>query len=531
MSASRAFLSELFPELPSGLRVPLWRLSDRRSLYVGALEEATNFEGARDLYVSAALITAEDAERIGPRGRLKARDASAIPGVWADIDVSGTPDGRGGVKTGAAPSHEGAMELAFSVLEPTIIVNSGYGIQAWWLLEEPWAFGSDDEREQAAQIVRSFQATLRERADFGLDATHDLARLMRLPGTLNGKGEAPVPVESTEHDGPRYELEDLVRLARPMSSSGALSVEPATLGATLPAEKFTALMQNSETFRRTWEHARRDRPEWSTSEYDHSLASQAARAGWTEPELAALIREHRRSQNGAGDAKAERPDYIERTVAKASAEVPEQSPPVTYTSTGEALSALEHLSRLLKMDVRRVEWRRAKRSSYVFWALDPSTGEERASGAVDDVLVLSNLQKALHAITGRACTAPRRNSEEWQAIQDAITAAAEIVEVGDEEAEEWRFRLGQYMRDRLGMAPQGAAETGEPYEDDGCIYINRPAFQHFLRVSQRMRAETTEVSGALRDLGFEPNHDKHYTKASGKRGSRSYWKSPPRWTW
>jgi hypothetical protein len=205
--------------------------------------------------------------------------------------------------------------------------------------------------------------------------------------------------------------------------------------------------------------------------------------------------------------------------------------------TGRPISevpAVERLSRLLEGPaVRRVVWRRSKRSAYIFTVLDPRTGEEVLTHSVDDVLVLSNLQKAIHSVTGMVIEAPRRNSETWKAIQRAITAAAEVVEVGDEDAEEWRFRLGQYLSDRVSESPQTAAELGEPFERDGRIHLNRPSFQHFLRVTQRMRAETTEVSAALHELGFDsdPRHDQNYTKPDGKRGNRSYWASPQGWTW
>lgn len=538
MSAAVEGLTDLFGELPAGLRGAIWQKKDKRSFYLSSPQEAAQFEGSADVYVSAALVSAESAERIGSRGRPKARDSAAIPGAWADVDVTGTPDGRGGTKTGAAPSHEAAMELALVVLEPTLLVNSGYGVQAWWLFEEPWIFGSDQEREQAAQIVRAFQATLRDRAGFGLDATHDLARLMRLPGTFNAKGQEPVPVEREEHDGPRYSLEALARVAQDAAPSRSSASVAVAVGADLPTTKFEALMENSEPFRQTWEHQRRDHPEWSDSEYDQSLASQAARRGWTADEVGALVAEHRRSRNGSGDEKADRPDYIERTVAKAFEGVSqgaEQSPPVAHDPrTGAPLSALGQLSRLLEgPTVRRVVWRRSKRSAYVFYVTDPRTDEEVLTHSVDDVLVLSNLQKAIHSVTGMVIEAPRRNSEAWKAIQRAITLAAEVVEVGDEEAEEWRFRLGQYLSNRVSESPQTAAERGEPFERDGRIHLNRPSFQHFLRVTQRMRAETTEVSAALHELGFDsdPRHDQNYTKPDGKRGNRSYWASPQGWTW
>jgi len=213
---------------------------------------------------------------------------------------------------------------------------------------------------------------------------------------------------------------------------------------------------------------------------------------------------------------------------------PKETPGGYDPQTGRPISevpAVERLSRLLEGPaVRRVVWRRSKRSAYIFYVTDPRTGEEVLTHSVDDVLVLGNVQRAIHSVTGVAIEAPRRNTEPWRAIQRAITAAAEVVEVGDEEAEEWRFRLGQYLSDRVSESPQTAAETGEPFERGGRIHLNRPAFQHFLRVIQRMRAETTEVSAALHELGFEPNHDQNYTKPDGKRGNRSYWASPPGWT-
>ena len=184
MSAAVDFLRLLFPDGLEGLKLALWRASDKRSFYVDKVEEVARFEGAENVYFSPALITCEAAERLGPHRRPRARDGAAIPGVWVDIDVNGGPK----AKRGYAPDLAAAAELARSLTEPTLLVNSGFGLHAWWLFEEPWVFGSEQEREQAARILQGFQAALRrvaEQRGFRLDATHDLARLMRPPGTLN----------------------------------------------------------------------------------------------------------------------------------------------------------------------------------------------------------------------------------------------------------------------------------------------------------------------------------------------------------
>lgn len=81
-------------------------------------------------------------------------------------------------------------------------------------------------------------------------------------------------------------------------------------------EKLAKLMKRSAKFRRTWNHQRDDLPDQSPSSYDQSLASIAARAGWSDTEVFLLIRAHREK---LGSAKWARADYIDRTVARAQA--------------------------------------------------------------------------------------------------------------------------------------------------------------------------------------------------------------------
>ena len=87
-----------------------------------------------------------------------------IPGVWVEIDLNGSPDGRGEVITNAAPTIEAAMEIAHSVLEPTVMVRSGYGLHAYHLFTEPWRLRTDEDRDQAKALVQGWQARLRAEA-------------------------------------------------------------------------------------------------------------------------------------------------------------------------------------------------------------------------------------------------------------------------------------------------------------------------------------------------------------------------------
>jgi P4 family phage/plasmid primase-like protien len=326
MSQSLDFVGALFGSpLPVGTKVALWSKGDRRSVYLNDPSGAAMFEGAVDLYVSGGLVP-DSVAGTGPHTRLKARDCAGIPGVWIDVDVNGGPEN----KQNAADNRDAATALTRIELEPTVLVNSGYGVQAWWLFDEPWLFGMDQERDKAQRITQGWETIHRNHArcqGHGLDSTHDLARLMRLPGTLNGKGGLNVPVEIVTLDGPRYSLETVADRALTVVPA---NVEPGTVNphASFPHAKFEGLIENHDFFRRTWQHRREDREAkaWSMSEYDLALASIAVGAEWSNDEIAALIREHRVNHDG-DVAKAERSDYLQKTLEKARTRTAGRHPP------------------------------------------------------------------------------------------------------------------------------------------------------------------------------------------------------------
>jgi hypothetical protein len=315
-SMPSGFLRLLYPDgVPSGRCIILWSKghgkTSRFSLSTAA--EADRYVGAKDLYVHACL---------GPprlRGsRLKGEDAVGLAGVWLDVDVVGGPAG----KRNAAPDLPAAVALGKAILQPTAIVNSGYGLHLWWLFDEPLLLGVEAEREQAERISRGWQGLhqrLARQRGFRVDSCFDLARLMRLPGTVNGKDPgAPVPVTLLDDDGPRHGLEAVARLAlpaapacRPKGERGAprMNVE-------LPILKFRSLLERNARFRATWRHDRPDLGDTSLSGYDMALVAIAARAGWTDDELGALIREHR-TRRGDTSGKGEYVDYLARTIRRA----------------------------------------------------------------------------------------------------------------------------------------------------------------------------------------------------------------------
>jgi len=307
------FLTELWGAEPRG-RVLLWTLASKRSRYFRSPKAAGESVLATDtdLYTGVGLAHTDH----GAKRRTPNAQVVAVAGLWADIDVNGGPDD----KQGAAPDREAALEVARSIAEPTILVDSGYGLQAWWLFEGgPWRFATYGEQRTAARAAAQWQKLLREQAGFGIDYTHDLARILRLPGTLNGKGGERVPVSVLER-GPRHERDELLEIAGragdvdPGYSIGETRTVDVSCQPDATPAKLAELVERSPAFRRTWRHERDELP--SMSEYDMALVSIAALAGWEDQELADLIVAHRRAHDPA-DPKATRLDYVRRTVTRA----------------------------------------------------------------------------------------------------------------------------------------------------------------------------------------------------------------------
>lgn len=306
---------------PDGLLVQIWQLQGRRSHYLRAPAAADGYTGA-DTYTGVALAHKDH----GRHRRCPATEAAAIAGMWADIDVDGGPEH----KTGAAPDVDAAKQLAHAVLEPTLIVHSGYGTQAWWLLDEPWRFADRTEQHRAARMSAQWTALHRAAAaarGFQLDSTHDLARLMRLPGTTNAKGGQSRPVTVLSADGPRYSLATLAATAEDAGDVPLHNTVAGNQDGALPdiivhsaveiSQLLGALLRNSTEFADTWHHRRRGNARsWSLSEYDLSLCSQAAIAGCTDQQLADLLVAHRAHWDPEG-TKQTRVDYVRRTISRA----------------------------------------------------------------------------------------------------------------------------------------------------------------------------------------------------------------------
>lgn len=282
-----------------------------------AMRESTT----REVYVGVALRR----DGLDPTHRGRNDDVVALLGLVADVDVRGPA--HADVKQYAATIDDARGMLERVALKPTVIVASGHGLQAWWLFERPWVFADATERERAAAVSKGWHkylAGLAATHGFEIDAVHDLARILRVPGTLNHKLPPAVPVRILTQDGPRHTPDDFTAVVPPtpatMTSPSDTTPNDTPMplvllaGAEPPSEKFQELYTSSERFRLSWDRARPEFKDKSPSAYDMSLAALAKRRGWTDQEIVDLLIANRRRH---GDDLKLREDYYATTIERA----------------------------------------------------------------------------------------------------------------------------------------------------------------------------------------------------------------------
>ena len=283
-----------------------------------AAGKAVDLSKNANVYFNAGL----QPEQLKPNQRGKAETASGIPGVWVDLDHA-TPYRK---KTDLPPDRDALLELlAGFPLEPTIVVYTGGGLHAWWLFPEPWIFEGEEDRERAASLVKRLQATIRQEAarrGWHVDSTHDLARLMRLPGTTNYNGEEPVPVRISEEYRRRYSPAEIKE--HTVEISPVKTPEPVKDGRNGKV---------SSSVGEIFERVRDSLPEWSAtlieqghppdverSNKDHGVMCDLARAGLTKQEARTIFETHPVGVNGKHGERMDG-DYLRNTIEAAFSEV------------------------------------------------------------------------------------------------------------------------------------------------------------------------------------------------------------------
>ncbi|HUT43363.1 MAG TPA: hypothetical protein VMW95_03420 [Desulfobacterales bacterium] len=364
-SVFSTFLTPLFENKPKESYILLWKAKTKTSMWFKQLKmlidhlDKASESGLENLYIGCGL----SGKNYGTGKRAKAEDIIGISALWADIDVKG----EGHTKKNLPETIEDAIGLVDGWgMDPTMIIGSGHGIQPWWVLKEPFLLGDGaeggSERKVAENALRGLTRVLRERAEkhgWDVDGVSDLARIMRIPGTINVKNGCP-PVKAVIIDsdmrtaarslleGARFNIEDMVQsfenegIINDINSTYNI---PNRLMAPLPtsAEKAKVekglVFDNEKShvsplrieelmnicgplFSQSWWKRRQFKNDSSNSAYHFSLINYALQANWEDQEIVDMLIQWQRMHNE--DMKGVNPKRITHSILKARNEYDER---------------------------------------------------------------------------------------------------------------------------------------------------------------------------------------------------------------
>jgi hypothetical protein len=220
----------------SGLWVTLWTWPDRMARWLpahdaGAIASAVTGlavkDGVEAVYIGIG-FQGNPKGRDGTRTRGAADDVIGLIGIATDIDIAGPAHTD---KHAYPPDPAAARRVVDSMgLPPTLLIDSGHGLQAWWTFTEPVIFGQVDQlddgtpivddsrvdvdRARYADLLWSWTTTMRVNArtlgGWHIDPTGDIARVLRPAGSANRKVEGDTRrVSIVEHTPTAtYEADD-----------------------------------------------------------------------------------------------------------------------------------------------------------------------------------------------------------------------------------------------------------------------------------------------------------------------------------
>lgn len=459
-----------------------------------------------------------------------ARDVVCIPGLWVEVDVAG--GAHGDARKVYFPSKESALELLRAGLPvaPTAVVDSGGGLHAYWLFREPWVFSDQDDNDHAAAVMRGWQGFIRRQTSYAIDSTHDLARVLRVPGTSNRKNGSVQPVRALFADGPRYSPSDFDDWLESESETIAIPHGVKLREAEPPALKLSAMLEDRK-FKATWLEQRRDLKDTSRSGYCMSLASQCLMAGWADQEVIDLLVSWMKPRLRVGE-KPKALGWYALTVGKA------RSPRVDASaekaiqveraaSATEPEERLAALSALLGFKVHRIVRRIAVDESGItgepFFVIETELGSlEMSTERMRSKLMFLN---DVYGKLGRNVEIPTKL---WPQVSQAI-ADSWVTEDAPEEStvySEMRQALKEYGDRRTATDdPIQAYDSNQVLERDGMRWAPFSRFCDWARMRKSIHIGPRNVTRLLMLAGSQRMKIDNLTRA-GRRTSLTFWSVP-----
>ncbi len=551
------FLRLLFDDIEGKASIALWTLQDKRThFYKNTPKQASiNRFAGKDLYFALGFQPLEQRTN-----RAKANAVVGIPGLWADIDY--LSDGVAHKKGNIPTSQKEAMKLIEAMpLTATFINCSGHGLHAYWLFKEPWFFSSPKEWKDAESITKRWEELLRiEAARHGwtVDSVYDLARILRVPGTMNMKNkDNPCKCEVLVYN-PNARIEvDSVRAVLPALNALTPDTKSATTEKTEkqvkaearhknfilrsdaepPAEKLTILQENDPEFAQMWAQKKAPQSDKSPSGWDMMLTHKLCAARWTDQEIVDTLLFFRRVKLQA-DMKLHRVDYFANTILKARTlfqrqgaadqlgEIQEERQAagreLNDETRAEILAGLRDVLRI--QDIVRIDKYLEDPPIYFIVTERGST----LIGTVDKIVSQTQFRYILAATFG--VSIQHFKSQQWNNIVQSVLDICIDVPVSMESSEEGT--LLAYLHDylagfgnRIGRDKDAAYRMRMPFQMGDRICIFATKFTKWLKGEHGVGMSLQKVGRLLLRIEAEST-SLNFWPQGGKRTSNTVWVLP-----
>lgn len=498
----------------------------------------------QDIYIGTGTFNVQPAE-----GRGTADAVEGVSGFWADIDVADPGAHKGKIYPLTLAEARGVLGMLG--IPPSLEVLSGHGLQAWWLFREPWLLAGPEERARCAHASRAWGATLAACAKvkgWAVDSVADLARMLRIPGTMNCKVKPFVPVQSDLPIAPiRYNPGDLEEMSLPYTENSITALPIIELQYVTKdnqgehkflISRLDAMRAADKKFKATWEYTRNDLADKSPSAYDLAMANLLVAAEFEDQDIANALYLLRKERN-ANPEKALRRKYLMMTIGKA------RSSAVRDVKAAAAMDAIvlapfavenkpgteaapsidftKKIAEALCVDLRRIT-RHGKAENCLFSFLI-GTDNEVLIGHTATLFEQRAVCWKLAEKTGVVMKSFK--DMQWRQLVQAIIRSAVVVENHDSSyVQKVLGYLDSYLQEMRHRIPieknwQRAVAMNEPFVLDGELNIHIPSLVEHLSVRAGMRIKDFELWEMMRLAGFKSHKVTAWIK--GKSICRSYW--------
>lgn len=514
------FLSLLWRDKPDALFILIWTLQGKQSFWFQSLAQAAEFlqNNHTDVYVGVGVAKQD----YGLFRRCISDEIAGIAGFAADFDIK-SPAHPKDLPT----SIDEALTLIPSSLPPTIVIATGNGCQAWWLFKEPWIFASEAERKEAAALSSRFQTLFKYNSSergWAFDRLSDLARVLRIPSTVNGKDpNQPKPVTVHSCGGHRYNPSELEEFLDDLAVPDLIEEQNAAndwkerfadkplvinLSARIPQELLDRWCEADPRFKNTWFRQRPDLNDQSQSGYDMALACFGVARHLQEQQIVDLIIHHHFLHR---QKQRTRIDYFQRTISKAAKSLDESVAPQSAGAAAQGepdspdpgiakAQTWERISAILGIQIHRVVKITGK---------DPIYRMDLEGGKIE----FSTVKKLVTQETFRCIIAAATNHfpakqkpRAWEEIVRLMLSALTEEDGGEEMDLEGRalMYISQYLRETGfidSIEGQNSQNARKPLILDGFITVCSNEIQLYVSKTTGQNVPISAITSMLSVVG------------------------------